>query len=358
MTYSFGNFVEPYARQTGRVLVAEARADFLSLVIQEGTFRQVEKNVFMQVAEAQRRRHLGGLFIADSRDPALDMIYYAREGSVLKRDGTNLAVDGERRNPPAHSQGRPGCRSSDFTSYAFDLSEFSQLRSARQLSCRKIRRRNISMAPDPNDKIFQKAAAAVDAPNCIGRLSEWLYPLAFAMIAHWRLRPWRAPTANQRRSAMFNAVAAAFRLALDRDICRRCSRKALPAGAAGLSGSVARHFCSALMACLSSNIAIEWPGRSSAIGCKPSAAYQAAFDCTAHPDFRVSAGRSLRPRHDRLDAWALFFPRYLVTVGYLLLGIMALVFVTTFTQVNDRLLRLAGLHCLRSGSRSQPSKRR
>jgi lipopolysaccharide export system permease protein len=121
LTFLVGNLIEPYARQSGRVLVAEARADFLSLIIQEGSFRQVEKNVFMQVAERKEGGVLGGLFVSDSRDPAFDMIYYAREGSVLKRDGQNLLLmaDGEiHRRTVADGQ----VSVVRFTSYAFDLS--------------------------------------------------------------------------------------------------------------------------------------------------------------------------------------------------------------------------------------------
>lgn len=43
ITMVFGNFIEPTSRQTARQLVSDARADLLSLLIQEGSFRQVDK---------------------------------------------------------------------------------------------------------------------------------------------------------------------------------------------------------------------------------------------------------------------------------------------------------------------------
>lgn len=206
ITFLIGNLVEPYARQKGRVLVSEARADFLSLVIQEGSFRQVEKNVFMQVAERKEGGVLGGLFVSDSRDPAFDMIYYAREGSVLKRDDANLLLmaDGEiHRRTLADGQ----VSIVRFTSYAFDLSEFSASTGKPSL-LPKDQTTQYLWSPDPNDKIFQTRPLLLSS-ELHKRLAEWIYPLAFGMIAIGacaKVRSHREPA----WSAMFNAVAAAF----------------------------------------------------------------------------------------------------------------------------------------------------
>jgi lipopolysaccharide export system permease protein len=208
ITFLIGNLVEPYARQKGRALVSEARADFLSLVIQEGSFRQVDQNVFMQVDERKEGGVLGGLFVADSRDPAFDMIYYAREGSVLKRDDANLLLmaDGEiHRRTVADGQ----VSIVRFTSYAFDLSEFAASSGTPTL-LPKDQTTQYLMAPDPNDKTFQTRPLLL-AAELHKRLAEWIYPLAFAMIAIGacaKVRSHREPA----WSAMFNAVAAAFLL--------------------------------------------------------------------------------------------------------------------------------------------------
>lgn len=208
ITFIVGNLIEPYARQAGRVLVAEARADFLSLVIQEGSFRQVEKNVFMQVAERKEGGVLGGLFVSDSRDPAVDMIYYAREGSVLKRDGANLLLmaDGE-----IHRRSVTNGQVSivRFTSYAFDLSEFTAAAGPPTL-LPKDQTTPYLWSPDVNDRIFQKTPLLLTT-ELHRRLSEWIYPLAFAMIAIGacaRVRSHREPA----WSAMLFAVSFAFLL--------------------------------------------------------------------------------------------------------------------------------------------------
>src|SRR5690606_22732536 len=77
------NFVEPYARQRNRELIASARADFLSLIIQEGTFRKIEDGLFVQIGERLPGNQLAGLFVADSREEGVDLIYYAKTGTVV-----------------------------------------------------------------------------------------------------------------------------------------------------------------------------------------------------------------------------------------------------------------------------------
>jgi lipopolysaccharide export system permease protein len=206
ITMMFGNFVEPTSRQTARQLVSDARADLLSLLIQEGSFRQVDKNLFMQVSKREAGGILSGLFIADSRDPALDMIYYAKEGSVMKRDGTSLLL---MTNGEIHRRSVKDDQVSiiRFSSYAFDLSEFSSAGSTPTL-LPKDQQTSYLLNPDPNDPIFQKKPLLYST-ELHRRLSEWLYPLAFAMIAIGACgmaRTNRQPAAV----AMINAVCAAF----------------------------------------------------------------------------------------------------------------------------------------------------
>ena len=69
ISFAIDNGVDPYARQRGRELVAAARADLLSLVIQEGTFRKIEDGLFIQIGERLPDGRLGGIFVADFRAP-------------------------------------------------------------------------------------------------------------------------------------------------------------------------------------------------------------------------------------------------------------------------------------------------
>lgn len=172
--------VEPYSRQAVRTLVANANADLLTLAIQEGSFKRVDENLYVQIAERKPDGQLGGVFIADSRDPAADLIYYAKTGVVEKQDGISLLYlnDGE-----FHRRGSGDGSISlvKFNSYAFDLSEFSAAAGGVRL-LPKDRGTAYLLNPDKNDPIFldvpQHFTAALHK-----RFTVWLYPIVFAFIS-------------------------------------------------------------------------------------------------------------------------------------------------------------------------------
>lgn len=86
-SFAVDNGIDPYARQKNRALVAESRADLLSLIIQEGTFRKIEDGLFLQIGERLPNNKLGGIFVADSREEGVNLVYYAKTGSVVERGG-------------------------------------------------------------------------------------------------------------------------------------------------------------------------------------------------------------------------------------------------------------------------------
>ena len=202
----FGNLVEPYARQRARVLIAEARANFISLLIQENTFKRVDDNLYMQVAQRLPDGRLGGLFIADSRDPKQDVIYYAREGALVKEGEISLLLmrDGEIQSRTPSSGALSVIH---FKSYAFDLTEFTATDKGVVLMP-KDRFTHDLLYPDRKDKVY------TDHPNQFvlefnRRISEWLYVPAFVLLA---LVISGTPRSNRGDSAMqlFFALATAF----------------------------------------------------------------------------------------------------------------------------------------------------
>jgi len=176
--FSVDNGVEPYARERGRHLVAAARGDLLSLVIQEGTFRKVDDGLFVQVGERLPDGQLGGLFVADSRDEGVDLVYYAKRGAVVERDGKSLLVmdDGvvHRKTPSGDvSVVR-------FKSYVFDLSAFSKAADSITMYA-KDRTIGYLLNPDPDDEVYNKNPRSYRV-ELHRRLSEWIYPVVFALI--------------------------------------------------------------------------------------------------------------------------------------------------------------------------------
>lgn len=173
------NFVDPYARQRNRNLIANARADFLTLLIQEGTFRKIEDGLFVQIGKRFPGNKLGEIFVADSRQEGVDLVYYAKTGAVIDEgdDKALLMSDGV-----VHRK-VPGGEISiiRFTSYAFDLSAFTPQIGKVSLMP-KDQTTPYLLNPDPNDRIFQKSPNLYRT-ELAKRFSEWLYPITFALIA-------------------------------------------------------------------------------------------------------------------------------------------------------------------------------
>jgi lipopolysaccharide export system permease protein len=172
--------VEPYSRQAVRAMVASANSDLITLAVQEGTFKRIDENLYIQIAARKENGRLGGIFLADSRDPAADLIYYARDGIVARNNDTSLLLmnDGEvhRRNP------KDGNLSIvRFTSYAFDMSTFTAAAKGITLYP-KDRATSYLLNPPPNDALFQKAPQFYRA-ELHKRFTLWTYPFVFALIS-------------------------------------------------------------------------------------------------------------------------------------------------------------------------------
>lgn len=178
-SFAIDNGLDPYARQRGRELVANARADLLSMVIQEGTFRKVEDGLFLQVGERLPDGTLGSIFVADSREEGVDLVYYAKTGGIVDLGDKRLLVmnDGE-----VHRKSPGGDVSVvHFTSYAFDMSVF--MSAAKEIFLLpKDQTTQYLLNPDPSDKAWQRNPQSLRA-ELHRRFSEWMYPIAFALIA-------------------------------------------------------------------------------------------------------------------------------------------------------------------------------
>ncbi|MEB2846163.1 LptF/LptG family permease [Rhizobiales bacterium RZME27] len=171
------NFIEPPARVKAREMVAEAYADLLGSVIEEKTFRSIEKGLYVQISERHSGRILLGLFLVDYRDPNFEMIYYAREGSIDDA-GTTLTM----RNGEVHRKTPDGRVSViKFVSYAFDLSSMAES-TGRAPVYAGDRNLDFLLKPDPTDKHYMESPGNFHS-ELHRRLSDWIYPLSYALIA-------------------------------------------------------------------------------------------------------------------------------------------------------------------------------
>ncbi|MCT7375926.1 LPS export ABC transporter permease LptF [Chelativorans salis] len=176
--FAISNTLEPYSRQALRQLLASANADLISTVLQEGSFQKMDDGVFVQISERLPDGQLGGIFVADTREKGMKLIYHARRGITVEREGGSILVmqDGE-----VQRQSENGDVSViRFEAYAFDLSQFTRGSDTPTLY-RKDRYLTYLLNPDPNDKAYATNPQSYRA-ELHKRLTDWLYPIVFALI--------------------------------------------------------------------------------------------------------------------------------------------------------------------------------
>jgi lipopolysaccharide export system permease protein len=171
------NFVEPESRLGMRRTIAATYADLLSTVIEEKAFRRIDDGLYVQISERVKGRVLRGLFVADSRDPHFEMLYYAREGAVDEKGGTLIMKDGE-----IHRKA-PGGNVSiiHFDSYSFDLSDLSETRGQAKLHA-SDRGLGFLFNPDPKDPDFMDKPLDYRA-ELHRRLTDWFFPVIFSLAS-------------------------------------------------------------------------------------------------------------------------------------------------------------------------------
>ncbi len=177
LTLFITNDVQPRVKMAARQMIANAYADLLSTVIEEKSFRKVEDNLYVQISQRLAGRVLKGLFVADYRDPNYALIYYAREGAVDKTGTALIMHDGEvQRKAPGEDVSIVR-----FDSYAFDLSDLTASRGKANLRA-SDRSLSFLLNPDPSDEDYKARPGAYTA-ELHKRMTEWLLPFAFALIA-------------------------------------------------------------------------------------------------------------------------------------------------------------------------------
>jgi lipopolysaccharide export system permease protein len=185
-------------------LLMKIRADFLTRVIREGTFAELDQGFVFHYHERAPDGSLRGIFIEDRRDPQHVNIYLARKGETSARDAENFLIL-ENGMIQRSSDGGAAPATVSFVRYAIDLAQFSpagdgNIRKPKEQSTLQLLR------PDPKDP---NAAAFRSELN--SRLAAPLYALALGLIGFASQQ--KSQTTRNARGASI-AAASVFALVL------------------------------------------------------------------------------------------------------------------------------------------------
>ncbi len=180
-SFLIANFVVPYSQMNMRQMVADARADVINLVVQQGTFKELDTDLYLQIESRDSNGAIKGLFVSDSRDKTTDLIYYAKDGLVLETGNQSLLImkDGEVDRRDVQTGNVSIIK---FNTYALDLAAFLSSDDKEATIFPKDRPLDYLWNPDPNDKQYQQRPLRYKT-ELYKRLTDWTYPIVFALIA-------------------------------------------------------------------------------------------------------------------------------------------------------------------------------
>jgi lipopolysaccharide export system permease protein len=179
LSFAINNTLEPYARQTLRSALANVNADIITSVAQEGVFYKIADDLFVQISERLPQGQLAGIFVADTRDKEAKYIYHAQRGATVERENGSILVleDGVLQR----QTGDGDVSTVQFDSYSLDLSQFTQRDVRAPTLHPKDHYLPYLLDPDPRDR-FTLSNPQLFRAELHMRLSEWLYPIVFALI--------------------------------------------------------------------------------------------------------------------------------------------------------------------------------
>ena len=174
-----GNVVGPASMSAFQNGIRSINADMITLFLKPGRFEQVQDGIVISIGDVNGAT-VESLVIADTRDPASDLTYFAREAKIIDEDANSLLLlfDGQlhRRNTADNS-----VSVIQFQTYAFDL---AALRPATDNSWVRASERSTAALiwPDPNDGLYQERPHSF-TEELTDRMTNWLFAIAFVLWA-------------------------------------------------------------------------------------------------------------------------------------------------------------------------------
>ncbi|WP_455478456.1 LPS export ABC transporter permease LptF [Bartonella sp. B10] len=174
------NFVAPQARLNMRQVLANTHSDFINVFIHKDGFQKLADNLYIEIGEKNLDGTIGRLFIADQRDQKIDIFYYATTASMVRDKNKNFLILNNGEIARVNHQNN-SVSIIQFSSYTFNLGEF--IPSNKTLTIYpKDRPISYLLNPNPEDPHYQNKPLQYKA-ELHRRLTGWLYPIVFALIA-------------------------------------------------------------------------------------------------------------------------------------------------------------------------------
>ena len=175
-----GLFVGPYANRQIPAVISASVADALRGATRAGGVTALGRGVFVWVGEQAADGSSGGMIITDVRDPALQLVYIAKQASFVRADGRDILVltDGfnQRRTIP----------DGDVVNVAFqrsivDLEQFAPAPRNERLRPRDWTTEMLwASAWEPGQQAERPDLVWIELHR---RLSGWLYVFIFGAVA-------------------------------------------------------------------------------------------------------------------------------------------------------------------------------
>lgn len=203
-------FILPKASRLLTNYVSQVHADLLSQVLQPGEFSDLEPGLTVHTRDKAMNGDLIDVVVHDERDPKAINTIVAERGEVLN-DGERAQMDLHDGQILRQTEGKPNVQFINFTTYSFDMGDFSQKTGPVDEKPQDRDLYNL-IYPDTESDYYKVNRAAFRS-EIHQRFSTPLYSLAFTFLALVYLgRP--RTTREGRASILFTAftIGAAMRV--------------------------------------------------------------------------------------------------------------------------------------------------
>lgn len=171
--------LDPMASRAMQNTISAASADLVRSAMRSGTFTQLQSGTYVQIGSELPNGQMANVIFVDTSDPATQVIYYAKRGSLVEHEGVTLFAlsDGEVHR---RSKGNGAVSIISFASSAIDLGMGSGA-GAIAYGWQSF------TTPSLLDRVASEHALgnnpAEETRELHRRFSEWMFPLLFGAIA-------------------------------------------------------------------------------------------------------------------------------------------------------------------------------